>query len=359
MARRQHLPKAAAFGGVPRRGTDQRAVAGLRGALPAAAGLFGAGARRAGAAARGRGVALVGLVSWIGRAAADLSHRPEVTSASSAALPSRSAFGASTSASRTLAHRAEVAPAPARPRRSQVRDGAGGKEEIALAYLSLAEAERLRVLVRERSKARRGGCASAPKVVPSEEPAELLFALDNRRLVRFGLFEFSLGDLRGSARRRAAVRFPVPVQDMGPRRPASAARRFRSASPVSVRSGVGAALGALLVIVLLGVLTGIACTFAREYDFRLELTARGFAAGAGCSTRATLHAGRTACRRLGVRIGLCPLSLRLARARFPARARAGRGQVGASTSPRRSRGDEISADHRRRLACAPPPEDIA
>src|SRR5690606_2931745 len=72
--------------------------------------------------------------------------------------------------------------------------GAGGKDEISLAYLSLEEADRLRELVRERKAeaiaADEG--ASDAAITEVEAAAPVLFAMDERRILTFGLFEFSL-----------------------------------------------------------------------------------------------------------------------------------------------------------------------
>lgn len=157
--------------------------------------------------------------------------------------------------------------------------GAGGKEEISLAYLSLAEAERLRTLVRERKEGAPAPVATGAQVPPSEQPAptELLFAMDNRRLVRFGLFEFSLvifAVLLGAAQQLDFL-FPFKIWDWDSWRPLLEGGSERI-SGYGRTTQVEAALGALLAVVLLGMLTGIARTFAREYDFRLELTPRGF-----------------------------------------------------------------------------------
>src|SRR5690606_22887126 len=68
--------------------------------------------------------------------------------------------------------------------------GAGGKDEVRIAYVTLEEADALRETVRARKTGE--AVAAGEAVAPVEEPSGTLFAMDPRRLVTFGLFEFSL-----------------------------------------------------------------------------------------------------------------------------------------------------------------------
>src|SRR5690606_3791533 len=68
--------------------------------------------------------------------------------------------------------------------------GAGGKDELKIQYVSEAEGAALRETVRARKSGEARGADAGDAAV--EEPARVLFAMDNRRLVTFGLFEFSL-----------------------------------------------------------------------------------------------------------------------------------------------------------------------
>jgi len=154
--------------------------------------------------------------------------------------------------------------------------GAGGKEEISLAFLSLPEAERLRELVRERKE---GGALTAPpgtEVQPQPAPAEVLFALTNRRLVLFGLFEFSLvvfAVLLGAADQ---LDFLLP-DDLGVTRWKGWFEGGKSQlEGIDRTTQVLGLAGAVLIVVLAGVLTGVVRTGARDYGFLLERTAKGF-----------------------------------------------------------------------------------
>ena len=74
--------------------------------------------------------------------------------------------------------------------------GAGGGEDMSLQYLTNGEGERLRQLVRERRDEEQAApIANADPEAPVAAPAsegEVLFAMGPGRLLRFGLFEFSL-----------------------------------------------------------------------------------------------------------------------------------------------------------------------
>nr|MCU0948917.1 PH domain-containing protein [Porphyrobacter sp.] len=74
--------------------------------------------------------------------------------------------------------------------------GAGGGEDLSLEYLTTGEGERLRQLVRERRDEEQAAAVSADPSAPQPaaiaDDGEVLFAMGPRRLVTFGLFEFSL-----------------------------------------------------------------------------------------------------------------------------------------------------------------------
>ena len=154
--------------------------------------------------------------------------------------------------------------------------GAGGKDEIALAFLSLAEGERLRELVRAHKE---GDAAALSTEAHKAEAAEAppLFAMDTRRILTFGLFEFSLvifAVLLGAASQFDFL-FPFEMWDWRSwyrfveGQEGQLAGIGRTAQALAIAAGV-------LLVLLLGVLTGIVVTFAREYGFRLERTPRGF-----------------------------------------------------------------------------------
>ena len=167
--------------------------------------------------------------------------------------------------------------------------GAGGKDEISLAYLSLDEAARLRELVRERKAGATPVEAATPDPAEAERPPPVLFAMDNRRVVTFGLFEFSLvifAILLGAAQQ---FEFLLPFEPWDWQQWSRFAESHRDDLAFIEAGGriaaVVAAVGGVLIVAALGVLTGVAQTFAREYGFRLERTAKGFRRRRGLFTR--------------------------------------------------------------------------
>lgn len=169
--------------------------------------------------------------------------------------------------------------------------GAGGKDEISLAYLSLEEADRLRELVRERKAGAmaQDGAASEVAAKEVEAAAPVLFAMDERRLLTFGLFEFSLvvfAVLLGAAQQ---LEFLLPFEPWNWEAWGEFAESHRddlAFIEAGSRIWAGLALAAgVLAVAAVGVLTGIARTFAREYGFRLERTAKGFRRRRGLFTR--------------------------------------------------------------------------
>ncbi|MGX7893901.1 PH domain-containing protein [Tsuneonella sp. HG222] len=195
--------------------------------------------------------------------------------------------------------------------------GAGGKDEITLAYLSLPEADRLRELVRDRKAGVQGEAAAPP--VEAEAAAPLLFAMDNRRVLTFGLFEFSLvifAVLLGAAQQFEFL-LPFEVWDWKAWRAFGAAHQhdldFLAASAQAV--AIVAAVAGVLAVAALGVLTGVVRTFVREYGFRLERTDKGFRRRRGLFTRtdvvmpvARVQAARVHTRLLRRRFGWHGLS---------------------------------------------------
>jgi putative membrane protein len=168
--------------------------------------------------------------------------------------------------------------------------GAGGKDEISLAYLSLEEAARLRELVRERKSGAAEPVVTDPSVPAAAEPAgAVLFAMDNRRVVTFGLFEFSLvifAVLLGAAQQ---FEFLLPFEPWDWQQWSRFAESHRNDLAFLEVGGrfaaIVAAIGGVLIVAALGVVTGIARTFAREYGFTLERTAKGFRRRRGLFTR--------------------------------------------------------------------------
>ena len=173
--------------------------------------------------------------------------------------------------------------------------GAGGKDELSLAYLSEEKGEALRELVRERrdevsgaavvageeSEGGEGGAAARPA-----EQAETLFAMGPKRLFKFGLFEFSLavfavlGGLAQYAETLAGIEMWDPDLWRG---------WVEGSGSWLGGLGIGAqiisTIAGLVTLFVVGSATGLVRTFLRDWDFRLERTAKGFRRRRGLLTR--------------------------------------------------------------------------
>ncbi|MEQ5788256.1 PH domain-containing protein [Erythrobacter sp. NFXS35] len=167
--------------------------------------------------------------------------------------------------------------------------GAGGGEDLALQYLSQPEGERLRQLVRERRDEERVAepGTNPEAVLPAgADDGDVLFAMGPRRLLRFGLFEFSLAvfALLGGALQYVDTVTNVDVWNVDLWRgwldeQGSTVARL---GPYAQAAG---ALAGLIGLVFIGMATGIARTFAREWGFVLSRSPRGFRRQRGLFTR--------------------------------------------------------------------------
>jgi putative membrane protein len=163
--------------------------------------------------------------------------------------------------------------------------GAGGKDELALSWLSQAEGEALRELVRERREEGTAGAAETEAARPQED-AEVLFAMDPPRLLRFGLFEFSLAvfAVLGGLAQYAEWFLDIEVWD-----PDLYLDWFAGPGHWLLELGLAVqvlgVLAGLAVLALIGFGTGVVRTFLRDWGFRLERTAKGFRRRRGLLTR--------------------------------------------------------------------------
>ncbi len=168
--------------------------------------------------------------------------------------------------------------------------GAGGSEEIKLAYLTTEEGARLRELVRElRDEAEGVSRVPAAGEGDDEAPeadAPVLFAMGPRRLFTFGLFEFSLALVAflGAAAQQLDFLLPFDIWEFETwqRLFAGPGEQIAQLGPVGQALGAIAAIASLLLI---GLLSGIVRTITRDWDFRLERTPKGFRRRRGMFTR--------------------------------------------------------------------------
>ncbi|MGE5952153.1 MAG: PH domain-containing protein, partial [Qipengyuania vulgaris] len=165
--------------------------------------------------------------------------------------------------------------------------GAGGKDDLSLTYLSEAEGARLRELVRARQEDDLP-VASAAESRPLEE-AVPLFTMSPKRVLTFGLFEFSLAVVAVLAGLAQQFDFLLPfdlwdIEEW----------EQRLAGPGQWLAGLGAlaqvvgVAAAVLMLGVVGVATGLVRTALREWNFRLEQTAKGLRRRRGLLTRTDL-----------------------------------------------------------------------
>ena len=159
--------------------------------------------------------------------------------------------------------------------------GAGGKDEITLRYLSEAEGERLRELVRNQKT---GGTPIAASEGDDEAP--VLFAMGPKRVLTFGLFEFSLAVVAVVAGAVQQVDFLLDFDIWEWRE-----WQRLLAGPggwllaLGVVGQVIAGAIAIVALLLLGLVTGVVRTALREWNFRLERTDKGLRRRRGLLTR--------------------------------------------------------------------------
>lgn len=161
---------------------------------------------------------------------------------------------------------------------------AAGKEEGVLGAVRLERAQALRDHVRTRRSGLAAGVAPTGELAAVEAEEPILFAMDGRRLLTLGFFNFSLALFGGLF---AASQTVGDVLGIDPFE-----RSFWR--PLLENNGVGAylldhrlglALSGVVVLIFTGIVTGAIRTFLREYGFRLSRTANGLRRRRGLLTK--------------------------------------------------------------------------
>ena len=162
---------------------------------------------------------------------------------------------------------------------------AAGQEEGVLDGIALHRAEALREHVRSMRLAARGTPAVAELApgAPMKDAAPL-FAMDLRRVLTLGLFNFSLALFAGLFGASQTVGDVLNVNPFE--------RKFWR--PILEQSGwgewllahrMGLAIAGAAVLVMAGIVTGLVRTVLREYGFRLDRTGNGFRRRRGLLTK--------------------------------------------------------------------------
>jgi putative membrane protein len=170
--------------------------------------------------------------------------------------------------------------------------GAGGADDLALQYLTKADGERLRQLVRERREDEAAAAVAAVPAAPAtarpapDDEGEVLFAMGPGRLLTFGLFEFSLAVF---AVLGGALQYVDSVSGLDIWNVDLWYGWLKEQGSVVATLGpyaqaIGAIAG-LLGLAVIGVITGVVRTGLRDWGFTLTRSARGFRRQRGLFTR--------------------------------------------------------------------------
>lgn len=167
--------------------------------------------------------------------------------------------------------------------------GAGGGEDLALEYLTMAEGERLRQLVRERRDEEQAATSALDPAGPESaalDEAKILFAMGPGRLVNFGLFEFSLAvfAVLGGLLQYVDNVSDIDIWNVDLWQSWAEKQGSTVASLGPYAQGAGAIAG-LFGLIVIGMASGIARTFMRDWGFTLTRSPRGFRRQRGLFTR--------------------------------------------------------------------------
>jgi putative membrane protein len=163
--------------------------------------------------------------------------------------------------------------------------GGTSDDDAALSYVSIQEAGALRETIRERKLGSVDASAIAQDATP-EDSARSLFAMDERRLLTFGLYSFSLiiFAILGGAAQQLDFLLPFDFWDV-----TAWIGMFEdqgvSIDTFDVSTRIVGAIIALLALLVLGIGSGILSTYLREYGFRLDRTPKGFRRRRGLLTK--------------------------------------------------------------------------
>ncbi|WP_373489827.1 PH domain-containing protein [Parasphingorhabdus sp.] len=147
--------------------------------------------------------------------------------------------------------------------------GSGGGEDGQLDALARTDAEILRDTIRDYKAGLREDVMPAEGALASAE-APPIFAMDNRRLLIAGLFNFSFVLLAILGAIAQNLDFLLPDDFFDPRHWLTVLPGREAIDGFSFWARIGGGLAALLALITVGLVSGIVRTFVREYGFRLD-----------------------------------------------------------------------------------------
>lgn len=162
----------------------------------------------------------------------------------------------------------------------RVETGGGDKDEAVLDSVSLAEAARLRGALRGGPARPMVGLDSGEEAAPVEDVLTEVFAMAPGRVLLLGLFSFSLVWIAALA---TAVQFLGDALGFGWDEIADMAKSAQG--EVQSRLSYSTGFGLFGLVVVLGVVTGVARTMLREWNFKLRAGIGRFRRTRGLLTR--------------------------------------------------------------------------
>lgn len=147
--------------------------------------------------------------------------------------------------------------------------GSGGGEDGALDALKLADGETLRDIIRD-YKSGAVAVEGSPSAALQEEESAPIFAMDNRRILVAGIFNFSFILLAIIGTIAQNLDFLLPEGFFDPRTWIETISQQDSINGLSMAARIGGIVAAIASLIAVGVVSGIIRTFIREYGFRLD-----------------------------------------------------------------------------------------
>lgn len=164
----------------------------------------------------------------------------------------------------------------------KIETGGGKGEDAELSYLKLPDAERLRDLIRDRRHGVTGELPIEETAADGDAPEGTdrlpLFAMDNRRLLLAGLFNFSLVLLGILAAFFQQFDNVLPFDIWDPRFWLGMVGDvdLETIRSLGLLAQIVGMVGILVMLIFIGLLSGVVRTILRDYGFRLDRVTAGF-----------------------------------------------------------------------------------